>query len=305
MPLHASVADLDFRVADLTRIAPPNRVLLAEPRDFDCAYAINPHMVDEHGALKRVDRGLAREQWRALRSAFEAGGLRVDLVAPLDGHPDLVFCANPALPLPRELFADGKPRIVPSRMAHAERRGEVEHVVAALAALGYVVEPLRGTSRRFEGMGDGIWHLGRALLWAGVGPRSEREAWKELAERYALHVVALELVDPALYHLDTAFASLGDDACLWSPSAFDSRGRASIERLHRRPIEADAEETRRYLACNAFTADGRRVFIERRCERTAATLAREGFDVVPVDTGEFLKSGGSVFCMKLAHGPLA
>jgi N-dimethylarginine dimethylaminohydrolase len=305
VPLRERVEDLDFGVDDLARIAPPDRVLLADPRDFDCTYAINPHMVDERGELKRVDRALARRQWSALRSAFESHGLRVDLVAPLDGHPDLVFCANPVFPVPKELFADGRPRIVPSRMAHPERRGEVEHVVATLAARGYVVDPLRGPSRRFEGMGDGIWHLGRALLWAGVGPRSDREAWSELAQRYALHVVALELVDPALYHLDTAFASLGDDACLWSPSAFDARGRALVERLHRRTIEADADEARRYLACNAFTADGRRVFIERRCERTAARLASEGFDVVAVDTGEFLKSGGSVFCMKLAHGPLA
>lgn len=305
MPLYRSIDELDFRLEDLPRLPHPDRVVMADPRDFECAYAINPHMVDERGELKRVDRDLARAQWDAMRRAFEESGLRVDRVAPLAAHPDLVFCANPVLPLPRELFADGRPRLVPSRMAHPERGGEVEHVVAALRPLGYVVEPLRGPARRLEGMGDGIWQLGRALLWAGVGPRSELAAWRELAERYELRIVALELVDPALYHLDTALASLADDACLWWPGAFDPRGRALVERLVPRAIEADAEEARRYLACNAFSADGRRVFVERRCERTIARLSEAGFEVVPLDTSEFLKSGGSVFCMKLAHWPLA
>ena len=33
---------------------------------------------------------------------------------------------------------------------------------------------------------------------------------------------------------------------------------------------------------------------------TKAELARRGFDVHEVETGEFLKSGGSVFCLKAA-----
>lgn len=305
MPLYQSVDELDFRFEDLQPLPLPDRVLMADPRDFECAYAINPHMVDERGELKRVDRELARRQWSALRDAFEASGLRVDLVPPLDRHPDLVFCANPALPVPRALFADGRPRLVPSRMAHPERSGEVEHVVATLRALGYAIEPLRGASQRLEGMGDGIWQLGRALLWAGVGPRSDLAAWQELAERYPMRIVTLSLVDPALYHLDTALASLAPDACLWWPGAFDARGRALIEKLVPRAIAADADEARRFLACNAFSADGKRVFIERRCTRTSATLRDAGFEVIPLDTSEFLKSGGSVFCMKLAHGPLA
>jgi N-dimethylarginine dimethylaminohydrolase len=38
--------------------------------------------------------------------------------------------------------------------------------------------------------------------------------------------------------------------------------------------------------------------------KTAKSLERAGFVVKPLDTGEFLKSGGSVFCMKLLHGPV-
>ena len=52
------------------------------------------------------------------------------------------------------------------------------------------------------------------------------------------------------------------------------------------------------LACNAAAFPGGAVVIDRRAERTIRALGRRGFRVTEVDTGEFLKSGGSVFCMK-------
>ncbi len=303
MSLVRRVEELDFETTDLPRLERPTHVLMADPRDFECAYAINPHMRDEEGRLKQVDRMKARTQWLAVRDAFESSGLVVECVPALDGHPDLVFCANPVFPIPRGAAADGRARVVPSRMAHAERRAEVAHVVPALERFGFAVEELRGDADRFEGTGDGLWHVDRALLWAGVGPRSSIEAWREIAERYSIATIALELVDPSLYHLDTALALLDERTCLWQPRAFDDRGRALVRALFERAIEVDDDEARRALAANAFCADGRRVFIEQRATRTIEKLRAAGFEPIALDTSEFLKSGGSVFCMKLAFRP--
>jgi len=41
------------------------------------------------------------------------------------------------------------------------------------------------------------------------------------------------------------------------------------------------------------------VLLQRGCERTSAALRAAGFTVRELETSEFLKSGGSVFCMKL------
>lgn len=303
MPVYRTARELDFRIADLPRVARPDRVLLADPRDFDVVYAINPHMRDERGALERVDRTRARAQWQALRAAFERLGLAVDVLEPLAGHPDLVFCANQALPVPPGVARDGRPRLVPSRMAHAERAGEVPHVVRALEARGYAVDPLAGPAERLEGMGDGLWHPGRRLLWAGVGPRSDVAAWEELAERYDLPVCLLPLADPDFYHLDTALALLSEDACLWFPPALDANARGLVEALVPRRIVAPEREARDLLACNACCVDGRRVLIEREARETMRMLGEFGFEALGLDTSEYLKSGGSVFCMKLMHGP--
>jgi N-dimethylarginine dimethylaminohydrolase len=303
MPTYRTAAEIDFALADLAPLEAPDRVLMADPRDFDVAYAINPHMRDESGALEKVDRAAARAQWAELRRVLEGLGLGVDVLAPLAGQPDLVFCANQALPVPRSACRDGVARVVPSHMAHAERRGEVEHVVAALARMGYRVERL-ATPAHFEGMGDGLWHPGRRLLWAGIGPRSSAEPWDEIARRFDLPVVLLDLVDPDFYHLDTALAWLDERTCLWLPLALGVRSREIVERLVPRRIEADERESRQLLACNAFCADGRNVVIQRGAARTLERLSRAGYEAIEVETGEYLKSGGSVFCMKLLHGPL-
>ena len=90
MALVETPRQLDFTLADLPRTARPRRVWLADPEQFDVAYAINPHMRDDAGALKRVDRARARGQWLALRERFAALGLEVHVVPPLAGHPDPV-----------------------------------------------------------------------------------------------------------------------------------------------------------------------------------------------------------------------
>lgn len=298
MALVETPEQLDFALADLPRTALPRRVWMADPAEFDVAYAINPHMRGDDGALKRVDRQRAREQWQALREQLAALGLEVRVVPPLAGHPDLVFCANQALPVAADVARDGRARYVPSNMRWPERRGEVPHVARALEAAG--LERLElATTERLEGMGDGLWHPGRRLLWAGIGPRSSREAWRELAERLDLPVVSLELVEPAFYHLDTALALLSEDTCLWLPEALASNSRALVERLIPRRIEADTREAHTLLACNACSPDGRNVLIQAGAERTSSRLRAAGFTVHELETGEFLKSGGSVFCMKL------
>jgi N-dimethylarginine dimethylaminohydrolase len=302
MATYRQVREIDFALSELPTLPQPTRVLMADPAAFDVESALNPHMVDASGRLKRVDRARAREQWLALRRTFEGLGLAVDVVAPLDRQPDLVFCANQTLPIPAAATRDGRARVVPSNMAHAERRGEVEHVARELARQGYSLEPLR-TSERIEGMGDGLWHVGRRLLWAGCGPRSSPAAWSEIAERFDLPVILLDLVARDFYHLDTCLALLDEHTCLWRPSALAPHSRELVRHLFPRAIEADEHEATTLLACNAFCPDSRHVILQRGATKTIAALRSAGFTPLEVDTTEFLKSGGSVFCMKLFHTP--
>ena len=303
MTLYSTTAELDFALAELAPLSAPDHILMADPAEFDVLYAINAHMRGADGALLKVDREEARRQWWCLREALEDLGLHVDVLAPLEGQPDLVFCANQCLPIPLEVTG-GAPIALASQMANAERATEVPHVISFMRELGYQPAALKRRDVRFEGMGDGLWHPGRQLLWAGIGPRSAPEAWAEISQRYNVPVITLELADPDFYHLDTALAVLNETTCLWCPAAFDDAGRALIQAVFTTCIEAPETEARRGFACNALCPDGRHVLIQKGNPITKQRLIDAGLDVIELDTSEFMKSGGSVFCMKLLHGPL-
>jgi N-dimethylarginine dimethylaminohydrolase len=300
-----TAGELDFQITELPELPPFDSVAMADPRDFDVEYAINPHMLDANGQLQKVDRVRAREQWEALRETLVGCGMKVEVEPALDRHPDFVFCANPGLPIPAGVLGD-RPRWVPSRMASDRRAGEVEYWSGVFEGRGWKVEPLQGAAERFEGTGDGLWHPKRRLLWGGVGTRTSLEAWEELAGRYELPIVILGLRDPDLYHLDTCLAPLDERSCLWRPAAFDEDGQALVRALFEDPIEVSEEDAKQHFACNAFAPQPKGlqaphvVVIQEGATRTRAELKARGFQVLEVETNEFLKSGGSVFCMKLA-----
>src|SRR5690606_33623084 len=111
-------------------------------------------------------------------------------------------------------------------------------------------------------------------------------------------VVALRLVDERFYHLDTCLSMLDARTVLLYPDALEPEAVALVRHFFPRVIEAPEDEAVRLFACNAHCPDEQHVFIQRGCVETIAKLREAGFEPVELDTGEYLKSGGSVFCMK-------
>lgn len=262
---------------------------MVSPDAYDVTYAINPHMTDADGRLKRVDRAEAVRQWNALRSTFERIGCDVHVVAADARFPDMVFCANQTFPF-------GGRRVLMSRMHAPERRGEVDLLRDALVALGY--EPVELGSGTLEGAGDLVRDGDR--IFAGHGFRTDASVLDDVARITGEPIVPLRLVDARFYHLDTCLAVLGRGRAAYVPCAFDDdslvRLRASFDAL----VEVDEDEASRLLACNLFCPDGENVVIQRGCARTIAKLRDHRLH--EVDTSEFLKAGGSVFCMKQVLG---
>jgi N-dimethylarginine dimethylaminohydrolase len=201
-----------------------------------------------------------------------------------------VFTANPSF---TGLGADGRRISVLSRMRHASRQREVAAHRAWFAARGYeVVE----SPVPFEGGGDAIWHPGQRAIWGGHGQRSAPEAYPFLARVFGVETRTLELTTD-FYHLDTCLCPLDRETALVFPAAFTRAGLALLRRHFARLVEADEGDARDRFACNALVT-GRHVVIQRGCTALEARLEDLGFDVHPVETGEFLKSGGSVYCLK-------
>lgn len=283
-----------FEVSALPAIPRPGRVLMTAPDHFEVAYVINPHMA---GNVGDVDRDRARHQWERLRDTYERLGLKVSVLGGAAGLPDMVFCANQTLPYQTP---GGERGAVLSRMHAVQRKPEVEHYRRFFEGEGYEVRGLDpDLPGDFEGMGDALWHPGRYLLWGGYGYRTDRQVYDRLESALGFMVVPLELEDPDFYHLDTCLCPLDEQTALIYPGAFDDEGLAALRAHFPRVIEAPEDEARGLFACNAHCPDGRHVLIQQGCTETMRLLQDAGYEVVELQTDEFLKSGGSVFCMKL------
>jgi N-dimethylarginine dimethylaminohydrolase len=285
---------LDIDVDTLPALPPPDRVVLTTPTYFDVEYVINPHMSDHLGT---VDHGQAVQQWKALRATYQALDVSPLFVEGQPGLPDMVFCANQTLPY---LRPDTKARgVILSRMHAAERADEVPHYADAFAARDYEVHALPlDADYSFEGMGDALWHPGRFLLWGGYGFRTQPAAYEAITDVLSVPVLLLELQDPDYYHLDTCFCPLDESHVLIAPAAFDGSARAMIDAVFETVIEASDAEARHQFACNAHCPDGTHVLIQEGCDETLSRLRQHDFRPVELDTSEFLKAGGSVFCLK-------
>lgn len=291
--VYTRLADVPFRLDDLPEMPEARRVLMASPEHFSVEYVINPHMA---GHVGQTDRAAARAEWEGLRAAYERLGLAVDVVPGAEGLPDMVFCANQTLPY---LAADGTKGVVLSTMHADQRKGEVEHFAQHFSERGYATAALPEALGDFEGMGDALWHAGRRLLWGGYGFRTGLDAYARVSEIADAPVLALELQDPDFYHLDTCLSVLDGQTALYYPGAFTADGLALLRAFWPRLVEAPADDARERFACNAHCPDGRHVLIHPGSRVTNARLREAGFEVVEVETGEYLKSGGSVFCMKV------
>ncbi len=267
---------------------------MASPEFYEVRDVKNEFMRANVGT---VDRAKATAQWEALRRTFEICGVKTEIVPSLPGCEDMVFTANPSF---NGRSLNGEHICVPSRMAFASRRPEAAAHRDWFADHGYAIKDLPESIERFEGGGDALWHPGRALIWAGAGPRTDRRAHDALATLFDVPVISLELIDPRFYHLDTCFCALSEQSVLIYPNAFTEEGLGVIRESFSDVIKVDENEATQYLACNAAAFHGSVVIIQAGAARTVRELEHRGFTVREVDTSEFLKSGGSVFCMKAA-----
>ncbi|MHC4512376.1 MAG: dimethylarginine dimethylaminohydrolase family protein [Planctomycetota bacterium] len=285
--------ELDFDPRSTAHRPRETRVLLADPEYYAVEYVINPHMAANVGA---VDTGRARSQWEALREAYRGLGFEVHVLPAVPGMPDLVFTANQSFPT---LFVGGRWGAVLSHLKHDEREGEVAIFAAWYDQAGARTLELEGTKAPFEGMGDALWLPGHRLVLGGYGFRTDPEAYAHLADLLEVPVLALALVDEHFYHLDTCLSLIDSGTALYVPDAFDAESITMLEKTFPCLIALPADESVDLLACNGHCPDERHFLVQSGCERTVGIVRDLGLEVIELDTSEYLKSGGSVFCMKL------
>ncbi len=297
MGLYRTASDWPRRAEATPAVPLLSSVLLGDPAEFEVLEAINVHMATADGGLQQVDRMSAQGQWHSLLDAYRGIGMGVEVLPAAPGLADSCFTANPSMVLSAP---DGGRVAWMAKMAHGSRQPEVALHADFFRQQGIPTREIPDAVERFEGCGDGLLHPGRYLLHAGVGPRTTAAAWEHIAEAHPeMDVLLYELQDDRFYHLDTALAPLAERTAMYVEQAFDQAGLDLIHAAFPKAFPVPLEEALRF-ACNAHSPDRCHVLIERGCPVTTAELRKRDFEPIELDTSEFRKSGGSVFCLKLA-----
>ncbi len=248
-----------------------------------------------------VDKTLMHEQWQNLRDVYrdlvKDGFLEeCQILAGEAEREDMVFSANQTFPW----LLDGEKVFIPSKMRHLSRKLEVPFYAKFFLDHGYK-ELILQSDHFFEGMGDLIAVPMGNKLFSGYGFRTQAQVLVEVSQLLNIEIIPLELVDERFYHLDTCFLPLDPQTALLLPQAFSRVALDTLEETFPTLISVPIEEALNFsLNAHVMIRGGRRVaIIQKGNPITSRFLEQAGFKTFHVETSEFMKAGGSVFCMKM------
>ena len=264
---------------------------------YGIEYEINPHMKLEN----KSDHFKAIKQWDSLFDELGKLDVRIEVIKPEKGWPDMCFAANGAVTLNK--------RAIIAKFKHPERQGESQFYEKWFVDNGYEIIGLPNYCV-FEGAGDALW-AGKKM-YVGYGQRSNVLSSNRLLYEFIGHgdkhqcntgcsvlndVIPVELVDPYFYHLDTCFCPIDDKLALIYEPAFGFNSLVAIKQ-NLDLISVPDEEAMKF-ACNAVVV-GKHVIMPSGCEWTERQLKERGYTPHPLDMSEFIKAGGACKCLTLS-----
>lgn len=256
-----------------------SKVLVCSPTHFDVSYAINPWM--KPGT---VDKDRARMQWQQLVSMYQTLGVTVTVIDQQEGLPDMVFAADQGIIVGNTVIA--------SNFRYQERQGEQEAYRWWFQKQQYRIETLPKDAT-IEGHGECLFF--QDMLFVGIGFRANKQACGYLREFLKMSVIALELVNPAFYHLDTCLFILNETTAFYYPKAFSLSSQKLLKKYISHLLPFSDEEASSFAANSAVT--NHHVVLPSGIPTFRKKLVTLGYTPVVVDISEFIKAGGGMHCL--------
>ncbi len=273
---------------------------MVDPIGFDIKQAINIYMKDEDGQLNTVNKDLARAQWTNLKETYESLGFNVHVLIPEGPGLDLqdfVFSANTVFSYRK----NSKVNFILSNMHRDIRKLEVPLTRDFLSSLpdseNYEFHEIPA-KYSFESMGDLIWCYESQELFGGFGFRTDQGVYDIIEKLTGLNIHRLHLVSKYFYHLDTCLSILNSSTACYVSEAFEQSSQDLLKSKFENLIEIDPQEAKDFFAGNCHSPNGKDVILNPGSINLESKLESLGFNIIPIDTSEFMKSGGSVFCLK-------
>jgi dimethylargininase len=224
-----------------------------------------------------IDLDLAMRQWQGYVDALKDAGWEVTEVEPAANCPDSAFVEDAVV-----VYGDVA---VVTRPGAVERRPEVVDAEKTVRDAGYRVVRIEGPGT-LDG-GDVLKFDGK--VYVGQGGRTNDEGIRQLREHLAplgAEVLAVPLTK--VLHLKSAVTALPDGTVIGY-----------------QPFVDDASVFDKFLAVpeeqgsHVVLLENDRLLMSSRAPATADIFRDLGYDVVPVDIGEFEKLEGCVTCLSV------
>ncbi|MEK7571339.1 MAG: arginine deiminase family protein [Patescibacteria group bacterium] len=255
------------------------KVLVCRPTYFSVDYVINPWM--KPGT---ADTEVAMKQWKHLVQVYKKLGIEVNTIEQGEDVPDMVFAAD------QGIVQDKK--VLLSRFRHRERRGESKYYEAWFSDNDYKIHYLP-ENVFFEGNGE--MYFWNDLIFLGVGYRSSDETIPTLQKIFDREVIPLQITDPRYYHLDVAMLPLNNQTVFYYPHAYTLETQKILQKKIPNLLEFSQEEVLGFGGNSVIT--DHHVVLQKGNHTLEKKLQTLGYKTVPVDVGEFIKSGGGAHCL--------
>ena len=189
---------------------PQPRILMCPPTYYGIEYEINPWMSRSRGSVADV----AHRQWQALHDALIGLGVKVELMTPQPGLPDLVFTANAGLMFDKRFFSDfrnnwitncNSEQLFASLIELSTRRGELGRKIGGRG--GEVVAPLdRGLGKGRIGVVIDVGDAGPLLLDRDLAVEIDRHVVKVADHGFDIGDLAALFLDFEAFQADQCVA---------------------------------------------------------------------------------------------------
>ena len=256
---------------------------MCRPTYFGVEYSINPWMNIDNP----VDKAKAHGQWDHLYETLVSLGVKVELIDPAPGLPDMTFAGDCGL------IGGGK--VLASNFRHPERVKESDYFNRWLEDRGYRIFRLP-ENLYFEGLGDASLFDDQILFAPSL--RSSPQALTHIRRVFPeLNVIgSLQLKDETFYHSTLAFALVAKDALVYYPEAFTDESVGFIESTFKKRLAIGERDAVENFACNNIPVGDKLLLYDCTAELERG-LGDWGYEVIRCDMSEFLKSGASVRCL--------
>lgn len=261
------------------------KVLMCPPTEFQVSFEINPWMNIE----KQPSKQKAWQQWHKLFEIYQGLGIKISLIKPEKGLPDMVFVANAGLPINKKFIL--------SNFRYKERREETIYYKKWFESQKFEIITLP-KNVYFEGQAE-IVELSDAFIF-GFDKRGSESAIIFLKKYLGgkKPIIPLKLVDDRFYHLDLCLMYIeAINTIIYFPGAFDEKSQKIIEKLNVYKIKISENEAKKFL-CNGLSYKNS-VILSGKNTRIITLLKNKGLEVINLDISEFKKSGGGVKCVSL------